>query len=135
MYTHRGHQARRQRGGGKGWGEGEDGRGKRESTWYFRYMDFPPVHTWKSTSGSAKTDILFLLFNWRSRFPERKFLNGSFSRGFSSLLRLVFVWLATLIFPFYKMLFMNRLEFSFFVRILKTREEYGFLENPPVDCE
>ena len=37
----------------------------------------------------------------------------------------------TLIFPFYKMIFMNRLEFScfadFFVKIFKTTEEYGFL--------
>jgi hypothetical protein len=45
-------------------------------------------------------------------------------------------------FPFYKMLFMNRPEFSFFadiffVRIFKTREEYGLLLNPPVEgtCE
>jgi hypothetical protein len=44
----------------RGEGKRGGGRGKRESTWYFRYMDFPPVHTWKSTSGSAKTDILFL---------------------------------------------------------------------------
>ncbi len=32
---------------------------------------------------------------------------------------------------------MNRLEFScfadFFLRIFKTKEEYGFLRNPPVD--
>jgi hypothetical protein len=52
----------------------------------------------------------------------------------SSLLRLEF---STLIFPFYKMLFMNRLEFScfadFFVCIFKTRVEYGFLKNPPVE--
>ena len=35
------------------------------------------------------------------------------------------------------MLFMNRLEFSyfadFFIRIFKYREEYGFLSNPPVE--
>ncbi len=47
----------------------------------------------------------------------------------------VFVWFSTLIFPFYKMLFMNRLEFScftdFFVKIFKTWEEYGFLQNRP----
>ncbi len=44
---------------------------------------------------------------------------------------LVFVWLFTLIFPFFKTLFMNRLEFScfsdFFVCIFKTRVEFGFL--------
>ncbi len=38
-------------------------------------------------------------------------------------------------FPFYKILFMNRLEFpcftDFFVCIFKTRAEYGFLQNPP----
>jgi hypothetical protein len=43
----------------------------------------------------------------------------------------VFVWFSTLIFPFYKMLFMNKLEFSsfakFFVRTFKAREENGFL--------
>jgi hypothetical protein len=44
----------------------------------------------------------------------------------------VFVFFSyTLIFPFYKLLFKNRLEFScfagFFVRIIKSREEYGFL--------
>jgi hypothetical protein len=42
----------------------------------------------------------------------------------------VFVWFSTLIFLFYKMLFMNRLNFSsfvdFFVRIFKTRAECGF---------
>ncbi len=44
----------------------------------------------------------------------------------------VFVWFSTHIFPFYKMLFMNRLEFScfadFFVGIFNTREEYGFFK-------
>jgi hypothetical protein len=43
----------------------------------------------------------------------------------------VSVWFSTLIFPFYKMLFINRLKFScvadFFVRMFKTREDYGFL--------
>ncbi len=38
---------------------------------------------------------------------------------------------STLIFPFYKKLFMNRFEFSriadFFARIFKARVEYGFL--------
>jgi hypothetical protein len=42
----------------------------------------------------------------------------------------VFVLLSTLIFPFYKMLYMNRLEFScledIFEWIFKTREKYGF---------
>ncbi len=43
-----------------------------------------------------------------------------------------FVWFPSLIFPFYKMLFMNRLEFScfadfFLVMIFKTREDYGLL--------
>jgi hypothetical protein len=55
----------------------------------------------------------------------------------SSLLRLSFCLFSTLIFPFYKTLFRIKLEFScfadFFVRILKTRVEYGFLYNPPVE--
>ncbi len=46
----------------------------------------------------------------------------------------VFVWFSTLIFPFYKKLFMmNRLKFSCFdtdMFVFKSREEYGFLENP-----
>ncbi len=50
--------------------------------------------------------------------PEIEFLNGIFivevSGKNSSLIRLVFVWFSTLIFPFYKVLFMNRLEFSCF---------------------
>jgi hypothetical protein len=39
-------------------------------------------------------------------------------------------------FPFYKIVFMNRPEFSCFsdfCKGFKTREEYGFLENPPVE--
>ncbi len=43
----------------------------------------------------------------------------------------VCVWFCTLIFPFYKMLLMNRIEFfcyaDFFVRIIDTKVEYGFL--------
>ncbi len=42
----------------------------------------------------------------------------------------VFVWFSTIIFSFYKMLLMNRLEFScfadFFVRIFKAREDVWF---------
>jgi hypothetical protein len=48
-----------------------------------------------------------------------------------------FVWFSTLIFPFYKLLFMNRLKFSFllqiFVCIYKTRQECGFLSNSLVE--
>ncbi len=56
----------------------------------------------------------------------------------SSLLRLEFLYVFFYPhFPFYKMLFVNRLEFScladFLARIFKTREEYGFLSNSPVD--
>ncbi len=51
---------------------------------------------------------------------------------------LVFVcFFSTLFILFYKMLFKNRLVFSsfenFFVSIIKTREEYGFLYNPQVE--
>jgi hypothetical protein len=50
---------------------------------------------------------------------------------------LVFDWFSTLIFPLYKMHFMNRLEFSCFADflkgILKHGEEYCFLSNPPVE--
>ncbi len=38
----------------------------------------------------------------------------------------VSVWFSTLIFLFYKMLFINRLEFSYFEDWFKTRKEYGF---------
>jgi hypothetical protein len=67
--------------------------------------------------------------------PEMEFLNGILvevsRQKHESSQTLVFVWFSTLIFPFFKMLFMKRLEFScfvdFFVRIFKTREEFGFL--------
>jgi hypothetical protein len=56
----------------------------------------------------------------------------------SSLLDLSFCQIFSPIFPFYKMLFMNRLEFScfsdIFVGMIKTREEHGFLLNPPVEA-
>ncbi len=69
----------------------------------------------------------------RDRILERHFLSRFLGIN-SILLRLEF---STLIFPFYKMLFMNRLEFScfanFFVWIFKTRIEYGFLKTPPVE--
>jgi hypothetical protein len=49
----------------------------------------------------------------------------------------VFVWFSTLIFPFHRMLLMNRQEFScfaaFFVRISKIREENDLKKNPSVD--
>ncbi len=49
----------------------------------------------------------------------------------------IFVWFSTLIFPFYIMLFMNRLELScfagLFARIIKTRDVYGFLSNQSVE--
>jgi hypothetical protein len=45
----------------------------------------------------------------------------------------VFVRFSTLIFAFYKMLFMNRLKFSYFSDFFQTREEYGNLENSLVE--
>ncbi len=57
-----------------------------------------------------------------SKSPEMEFFNGIKS----SLLRLLSVWFSTLIFLFYKMLFINRLEFSYFEDLFKTRKEYGF---------
>ncbi len=45
----------------------------------------------------------------------------------------VFVWFSTLIFAFCKMLFMNRLKFSYFSDFFQTREEYGNRENPLVE--
>ncbi len=74
--------------------------------------------------------------------PKMEFLNGIFSIEVSgheleSSQARVFVWFSILIIPFYKMLFMNRLEFScfadIFVRIFKTRVEHGFLQNLPVE--
>ncbi len=62
------------------------------------------------------------------QFPEMEFLHGIFSQGFESSQTRVSVWFSTLLFPLFKMLFMNRLEFScfadFFVRIFLTIEEY-----------
>jgi hypothetical protein len=55
---------------------------------------------------------------------------------------LVFVWFSTLVFLFYKMLFLIRLEFScfadFFVWSFKTREEYIWFSVKSAsrkDCE
>jgi hypothetical protein len=54
-----------------------------------------------------------------------EFLNGIFNRVFGHKLKSsqtkFFYWLSTIILPFYKMLFMNRLEF------IKTRVEHDFL--------
>jgi hypothetical protein len=69
--------------------------------------------------------------------PEMLLLNGIFSREFlgtdSNLLRLVFVWVSTLIFLFYKILFTNRLEFSsfsdFFCEDLKNQRRVWFSSN------
>jgi len=67
-------------------------------------------------------------------YAEMEFLNGISGHKPESCETLVFVRFSTLIFPFYKMLFRNKLEFScfvdFIVSIFKTREEHGFLENP-----
>ncbi len=45
----------------------------------------------------------------------------------------VFAWFSTIIFPFFKMLFTNRLEFScfadIFLSIFKTRVESGFFRT------
>jgi hypothetical protein len=76
---------------------------------------------------------MHLIAGLTSKDLEMEFLNGIFSRGFWTETR-VFLdssfWVSSLIFPFYKMLFMNRLKFScsvdFFVRILKNSEEYNF---------
>jgi hypothetical protein len=67
---------------------------------------------------------------------EMEFLNGILvevsSHQLESSQTQDFVWFSNLIFLFYKKLFMNRLEFScfadFFVRIIKTRVESGFLQ-------
>jgi hypothetical protein len=64
------------------------------------------------------------------------FLNGIlvdvFGHKLESPQTRVFVWFPTLIFHFYKTLFMNRLELSCFTSCtFKTRIEDGFLSNPP----
>jgi hypothetical protein len=64
-----------------------------------------------------------------------KFLNGIFSQGFGHKLESsqtrVFVWFSTFFLAIYKVLYMNRGQFScftdLFLRILKTREEFGCL--------
>ncbi len=48
----------------------------------------------------------------------------------SSALIQVFVWFSTLIFPFYKMLFLKKLEISLYEFF---NQEYGFLQNLPVE--
>jgi hypothetical protein len=61
--------------------------------------------------------------------PESELLNGIFSRGFTR----VFVWFFTLVFLFYKMLFMNRLAFScfadFFAKFFKPVWFEKFLQE------
>jgi hypothetical protein len=67
--------------------------------------------------------------NWDG-ISERHFLSRFLDIN-SSLLSLEFLSGFLPSFSFYKMLFMNRLDFSsfadLFVRIFKTREKYGFL--------
>ncbi len=95
------------------------------------------------TASSGQQPQLFLdagiffwghYLNFYCQCSEMEFLNEIFSRGFWPLTRVFsdssFCRFSTLIFPFYKMLFMNRHEFScfaVFLRIFKAREEYGFL--------
>ncbi len=76
---------------------------------------------------SISSDLLY----FRDGILERHFL-WRFLGINSILLRLEF---STLIFPFCKILFMNRLQFSCFANFLylfysKTRIEYGFLKIP-----
>jgi hypothetical protein len=77
------------------------------------------------------------LYNVQSliQCTEMEFLNDNFSQGLwakieSSHTRVI-VWFSTLTFPFYKMLFMKRLELScfadFIVKISKGSIEYDFL--------
>jgi hypothetical protein len=108
------------------------------------------------------TNVYSCLINWSFKLQSNmEFLYGIFSRGFWASTRvfsdssfylvfyLIFTfykmlfmktrvsWFSIIILLFHKMLFMYRLEFScfavFFVRIFKTREEYGFLYSPPVE--
>jgi hypothetical protein len=61
----------------------------------------------------------------RDAAPGMELLNSIFSQGFINLSSQtqVFVWFSTFVFPFFKMLYMNRLEFSCFADIL-----YNFLK-------
>ncbi len=75
---------------------------------------------------------MHLIAGLTSKDPEMEFLNGIFSRGFWTETR-VFLdssfWVSSLIFPFYKMLFINRLKLSCFADFCKdceNREEYNF---------
>ena len=47
-------------------------------------------------------------------FPEKEYIKGIFV----TVQTRVFVWFSSLIFPFYKMILINRLEFSGFVDFL-----------------
>jgi hypothetical protein len=68
-----------------------------------------------------------------------EFLNGIFSLGFWAKTR-VFSSFCLVFYPHFSVLPMAIHEQSrvfifadFFVRIFKTKEEYGFLQNPPVE--
>ncbi len=76
----------------------------------------------------SEIEFLYVLF---SDCSEMEFLNGILSEFSGHKLessQTRFVWFSNLVFPIYSM---NRLEFScfagFFVWIVKTRVEYGFL--------
>jgi hypothetical protein len=67
-------------------------------------------------------------------YPEMEFLNGIlvevFGLKLDSFQTRVFVWFSTPIFPFYKCYHEKTRVFllrGFFVRIFKTRVDYGFI--------
>ncbi len=87
---------------------------------------------------AVPTVLVDLLYRTSLRWNSwMAFLVEVFGHSLESSLTRVFCLVFTLSFLFYKMLLMKRLEFScfadFFTRFFKTREEYGFLWNPPVE--
>ncbi len=84
----------------------------------------------KTRSYHGQRFLFFLRWNsWRAFLVE---VSGHKLESFQTP-----VFSGFLPFPFYKMLFMKRLELSCFAdlfeRIFKSREGYGFLWNPPVE--
>jgi hypothetical protein len=85
----------------------------------------------------TRDGTIFLKYQGAQRLNLRTAFNRSFWAKLEFSQTRTFVWFSTFIFPFYKMLFMSRREFScfvdFFVCIFKPELEYGFLKNPLVE--
>jgi hypothetical protein len=105
------------------------------TTWRESSSPSPTSFTARNSSSSEPKTFLCL-----SKYTEMEHLNGIFCPGFQTR---VFVWFSTLSFSFYKMLFMDRLEFfscfflfrGYFCKDLKNQRRVPvcFFYNPPVE--